>query len=244
MIELLIMPLGCSILLLLAGVIVRHRTISTAFLISGLTILYLFSIPITGRWLSQRLEIYPAISLPVHTDAQAIVVLGGGSYLQAPEYGTDSLKKWALERVRYAAWLHQRTGLPILTSGGKPVEQDLPEAMIARNILENEFAAHVQWVEPKSRTTQENARYSCEILKQAKIKKILLVTHAWHMPRSMNVFKQHCAEITHQAAPTLFSTLSPLTKGSLAWVPAAGALEQNTLYLHEIVGYFWYQLRY
>lgn len=238
------MPPGCSILLLFLGLVFRGWKIATPLLVLGLTILYLSSLPATGRWLSGQLEIYPAISRPVHTDAEAIVVLGGGSYLQAPEYGADSLKQWALERVRYAAWLHQATGLPILTSGGKPVEQTLPEAVIARDILENEFAARVQWVEAKSRTTQENARYSCEILKKAKVKKILLVTHAWHMPRSIAVFNQHCIDITSQAAPTLFSTPSPLSKGLLAWIPAASALRQNTLYLHELVGYIWYQLRY
>ena len=238
------MPLGCSIVLLCLGLIFPHRKISTTLIIMGVSILYFFSIPATGLWLSKRLETYPAIRQPVKTDAQAIVVLGGGSYLQAPEYGADSLKKWALERVRYAAWLHQATGLPILTSGGKPIAQTLPEAVIAEGILKNEFAAQVKWVEPNSRTTEENARFSCQLLAQANIKKILLVTHAWHMPRSMAVFKKHCAGISSQAAPTVFTTQSALDTGAFAWVPAAGSLRQNTLYLHELIGYFWYQLRY
>lgn len=238
------MPLGCSIILLCTGLFIRRGKISSTLIILGVSILYFFSIPATSLWLSKRLEIYPAISQPVKTDAEAIVVLGSSTYLQAPEYGTDSLKKWALERVRYAAWLHKATGLPILTTGGKPIDQSLPEAVIAESVLKNEFTAQVNWVESKSRTTQENAQFSCQLLAQANIKKILLVTHAWHMKRSMAVFKQHCQGISSQAAPTLFTTLTELDTGIFAWIPTAGSLRQNTLYLHELIGYLWYKVRY
>lgn len=230
------MPLGFSLFLISFGLLFRGKKFSSVVIGLGLTVLYLSSIPVTGQWLSQQLEIYPALALPVKTDAEAIVVLGAGSYVQAPEYGVDSLKKSGLERVRYAAWLHHETGLPILTTGGKTIEQNISEADIAQDILVNEFSAQVNWVENKSLSTRENAQFSCQILQREKIEKILLVTHAWHMPRAMDVFSQHCAGIIIQAAPTIFTVQSVLDRGLFVWIPTIDRLQANTLFFHELIG--------
>ena len=48
----------------------------------------------------------------------AIIVLGGGREVLAPEYGLSSLTPEALERLRFGVWLGRETGIPVGFSGG------------------------------------------------------------------------------------------------------------------------------
>ncbi len=50
------------------------------------------------------------------------MVLGGGRYRDAPEYGNDTVGEYTLVRLRYAAKLHRETGFPLLVTGGRPME--------------------------------------------------------------------------------------------------------------------------
>jgi len=52
------------------------------------------------------------------SSAQAIVVLGGGTRRNAPEYGGDTLGALTLERLRYGTVVARVTHLPMLLSGG------------------------------------------------------------------------------------------------------------------------------
>ena len=75
------------------------------------------------QWLANILirSLEPAAANPVTAaPAQAIVVLGGGRYLGAPEYGGDTVSEPTLVRVRYGAYLHRLVNKPLLVSGGKP----------------------------------------------------------------------------------------------------------------------------
>src|SRR5262244_1611013 len=49
--------------------------------------------------------------------AQAIVILGGGLRIDAPEYGGDTLGRLTLERTRYGARLARQSGLPVMVLG-------------------------------------------------------------------------------------------------------------------------------
>ena len=136
------------------------------------------------------LQTEPALT-PDHLDpsAEAVVVLAGDAVIRAPEFGRDTLGAMTLVRVRYAARLAKESGLPILTSGGPGKTGTEPLAALMRDVLEGEFAAPVSWTEEHSRTTRENARLSAEILHEAGITRVYLVTHAWHMPRARRSFE-------------------------------------------------------
>jgi uncharacterized SAM-binding protein YcdF (DUF218 family) len=69
--------------------------------------------------------------------------------------------------------------------------------------LETELGVRVRWLESRSTTTAENARYSAELLRGSGIERVLLVTHAWHMPRAQASFQRHGIATT--AAPTAFA---------------------------------------
>jgi uncharacterized SAM-binding protein YcdF (DUF218 family) len=236
-----IVPPGSPILLLASAYFARHAW-RTGLLLAGLGLLYLASIPATVAWLRTRIEIYPPVALGQNA-AQAIVVLGAGRYRSAPEYGgADTVPRLGLERLRYAAKLSRETGLPVLASGGAVLAEAIPEAETMRIVLK-EFGVEARWLETQSRNTYENAQYSARLLKNEGIEEVLLVTHAWHMPRAREAFE--FAGLKAIPAPMGFmgGGTSAERLGLLNWLPDAAALYDNRLLMHELLGRWWYRLR-
>ena len=235
-----LIPPGCLILVIAWGFVrMRGRPRSgRAIVIAGLSGLWIFSMPLTGRSLLNLIETAPldAGRMPA---AQAIVVLGGGKNYAAPEFGADTVSEQTLVRLRYAAHLHRLTGKPVLTSGGSPEGSPQSEAQVMKSALESDFGTPVKWTEQTSNNTLENARASFAILSTQGITRIYLVTQAWHMPRSVRVFEQ--AGFTVIPAPTAFKTNYKLTV--LDFLPNAYALRDSSNFFHEIVGMVWYRLR-
>ncbi len=172
---------------------------------------------------------------------QAIVVLGGGRLRQAPEYGgADVPSLEALSRLRHAARLQRQTGLPLLVTGGQPDAATTSEAQIMAQVLQQDFAVPVRWLETKSNNTAENAIFSAAILHPLQIKRIWLVTDAVHMRRAQQMFRYHGFET--MAAPTTFMAQGPLR--FIDFVPHARELARSNYALHEWIGLLWYRLRY
>src|SRR3954466_12212342 len=69
-----------------------------------------------------------SIRWPPLPQADAIVVLSGGLYYKAPEYGGDTVNNYVLERMRYAVQLYRLTGKPVLVTGGSWRDGARPEA--------------------------------------------------------------------------------------------------------------------
>lgn len=238
-----LLPPGLSLTLFGMGYLCPNERARIALFALGFLTLYLASIPVTAAWLRARLEVFPPVVLnPDRSGAEAIVVLGADRYASAPEYSGDTLRGLGLERLRYAAWLQKRTQLPILVSGGAVLGEAKPEAELMRAALENEFGAQVRWEEGESKTTYENAVYSARILKGAGVGEIMLVTHAWAMPRAAEAFEKAGLKVV--PAPTGFTSRSAYEAGLLAWLPSASALLRTHLALHELTGRLWYWLRY
>ncbi len=236
----LLIPPGLLIIALGAGLALlrtRPRTGRT-LLITATAGLYLLAMPLTATFLLQQWEAPPLEAGQLKT-AQAIVVLGGGKYPQAPEYGGDTVAAMSLVRLRYAAVLQRHTGLPVLVSGGSPEGSATDEAQTMRRALEQEFAVPVRWSEGRSANTLENAHLTRELLHQEGIRRICLVTHAWHMPRARLAFEKAGFEVF--AAPTSHATRHPLALPH--FLPDASALLDSALFFREVIGTVWYRLR-
>jgi uncharacterized SAM-binding protein YcdF (DUF218 family) len=240
-VALLLIPPGC--LLLLAGigglVALRRPRLGKSLVWLALIALYLLSTQYVSERLMQTLEPVPGHPL-TDTRAQAIVVLGGGTYFAAPEYGTDTIRPEVLARLRYAAHLYRATKKPVLVTGGTPEGNATAEAVLMKTVLDQDFQVPVTWVETKSDNTQENARFSFQLLSAAGIHRIWLVTHAWHMPRAKLSFEN--AGFSVVPAPTEFVTSYKLT--ALSFLPDAGALRDSSRFFHEIIGIAWYRLKF
>lgn len=195
------------------------------------------------QWLADVLlrSLEPAFALdPASTaPAQVIVVLGGGRYRGAPEYGGDTVSEATLVRARYGAYLHRTLDKPLLVSGGNPDGGTVAEAQAMKSLLENEFKVPVAWMETRSNTTFDQAREVMAILGPLGMRRIYLITHAWHMPRSQAVFEQAGFDVV--PASTSFVSRRDLTLRN--FVPSAPALRDTNYYVHEILGLAWYRIK-
>ena len=231
------------ILLGLAGVwlLQRKPKLGKSLIVLSLALLYALSIPFVANRLMLLLETdivaLPAGAIPA---AEAIVVLGGGVYHDAPEYAADVVNGMTLERLQYAALLQQKTGLPLLVTGGSP-EGGSPEAMLMQQALQQSFKVPVQWVERGALDTAQNAQYSAAILHAAGIRNILLVSHAWHLPRARIEFEKQGLKVT--PAPTHYAYVRNTQHGSKVFdfLPQARALLKSYYAIHEGIGLLWYK---
>lgn len=232
-----LLPPGSLLVVLIAGLMLRGRLARAAALVAAVALAGL-SLPFTARSLSDWLETrIPAADAGA---AQAIVVLSGDYRSVAPEYGEASVGAQTLVRVHHAAYLQRRTGLPLLVSGGGTPPEFRPGlADTMRIVLERDFQVPVRWVEGRSRNTFENATETRRILADAGIDTVQLVTHAHHMPRSVQAFRASGLKVI--PAPT--GGQGPWER--MLWtdlLPDPRAFDRSCAALHEIIGMVWYDL--
>jgi uncharacterized SAM-binding protein YcdF (DUF218 family) len=177
----------------------RYPRAGRALAVAGVVGVLAVSMPVVADHLLGWLDTSAPMAVEQARDAQAIVVLGGGVRRHALEYGGDTLSTLTLERVRYGAHVARLTRLPILVAGGS-VLGAAPEAWLMKTALEKEFGVPVRWIEPRSRTTHENAVRSADILRKDGIHRIVLVTHGFDMRRAAAEFEAQGLAIV--AAPT------------------------------------------
>ena len=242
----LILPPVPFLVLVLAGARLMFRRRLLAWLLVMTGVLGIWFTSTTA--LTQGLTMWLMKPTPVLMDSQiaelkkaprtAIVVLGGGRRLLAPEYGVSTLRERGIERLRYGVWLSKETGLPLAFSGGvgHGDEPGPSEAEIAARIAERELGRPLRWVETESRDTRENAFKTVPLLQAQGIEQIVVVTHGYHMTRSMLNFQRATEGKTMRlvAAP-----MGLVPRGRLRfsdWVPTAAGFEGNRLVLHEWLG--------
>ena len=197
----------------------------------ALLALGILSLPLVADALIQGLEKQPPISANHLARAQAIVILGGGNYSAAPEYGGDTVSRGSLERARYGVHLQRVSGLPILVTGGAP-HGGRAEGETLKDAIERDFHGQVKWVESTSRDTAENAANSAIMLKAAGVTQIALVSHSWHLMRASELFRREGLEVF--SAPTGFTTHGESLFAQI--LPSAVSLAQSSGALHEWLG--------
>jgi uncharacterized SAM-binding protein YcdF (DUF218 family) len=236
-----LLPPLTLLLLLAAGLILRRRRprLATSLIVLAASALYALSTPWVGGLLQKSLEISAPLSPAQLQAADAIVVLGGGRHIAAAEYGDDTLKGISLERLRYAAHLHRASGLPILATGGKPDGGTLSEGRIMQHILQNEYGISPRWIEDAALTTWDNARLSAPLLKAQNIRRIALVTHAWHLRRAVPLFESQGLMVI----PAGIQFSGTRIDSILDLLPTPAGLRDSTFALHEWLGILWYKLR-
>jgi uncharacterized SAM-binding protein YcdF (DUF218 family) len=248
----LILPPTSLFLVIAVGLALWRRWPRTGRIVagSGLAALTFLCTGVGAQLLVRPLEaMTSALRAPERAGAQAIVVLAAGHMRRAPEYeGRDIPDYIALARLRYAAHLQRRTGLPLLVSGGNGADDGHPapgrmrayakaDGMAAA--LREDFGVPVRWIEPRSRDTAENAAFSAEMLRAGGVRRILLVTDAMHMPRAHAVFARAGLDVVD--APTMFFGRGPLQLDG--WVPDVEGMRQSWYAIYEWLGLAWYRIR-
>jgi uncharacterized SAM-binding protein YcdF (DUF218 family) len=216
----------------------RRRAAGTALALLSLLSLLALSTTYVAQALIRTLE-PPPLRAAHYAGPQAIVILAGGRVQASPEWGGDTVNAASLRRLRYGAHLARQTRLPVLLAGGNPERRALPEAQLMAAVLEREFGIRPHWIEDRSDTTAENARLTAAMLAPLGIRRILLVTDAFHMPRAQRAFR--AAGLEPDAAPTGY-----IGQRTFRWqhlVPNARALDLSNVALREWAAGLWYRLR-
>lgn len=237
----LVLPPLAPLLLIIVGLVVlrSHRRTGFTLAWSGVACAIVLSSSPSVGWLAAQLEPPRAVSAEAARSAEAIVILGGGRRRHAPEYDGETVNRLTLERLRYGARLARETGLPILVSGGAP-SGELPEAELMQSTLEIDFNMPVRWLERASLDTRQNAQFSAVQLNVAGVKRILLVTHAIHMPRAQAEFESQGFEVV--AAPTGWLGNPENLEIDLGLLPSASSAYSGWLASHEWLGRLAYRL--
>ena len=227
--------------------LVRKNRIVSILLGFALIILLLSSNEIFSKWLLRSLE-WQYLSTGELPQAEAIVILGGGTRPRISPRPWYEINE-AGDRILYGSLLYKQGKAPLLVvtggraewlgEGGNPESEDMAAIAELIGVPSN---AIIQ--ESQSFNTRDNAVNTKQILSQKGINKILLVTSALHMPRSMKIFRKVGFESI--PAPTDFLTVN--NENSKGWaavldlLPSVDALKNTTNAIKEYIGLLIYQI--
>jgi uncharacterized SAM-binding protein YcdF (DUF218 family) len=232
-----VIPPGLFIsLLILVNLCLRKRDKRAVTLLWGLTaIVYLLSTALVGNALLGSLE--RRFEPPAAVQGDVIVLLTGGAVSNTPDTdGTGNLNGFTMNRTITAYKLHKKYNLPILISGGQVYSYTGNEGQIVkRNLLTLGVAESSLFLDDKSRNTEENALFSKRIIQKQGFTKPVLVTSAFHMPRSVENFNKNGIVTTPYPTDFLVPRPFPVSIGSL--IPSSDGVLKCSLAAKEFLGW-------
>lgn len=196
-----------------------------------------FSIVLAGtlEWQTSRFNAQP-------NGEQAIVVLSGGVYTLDPPRPDVITDQHTYARCRNAAWLyHHGWRVPVVLTGGYTADSKNLAATMAEVMVKEGVAPEQIWTESGSTSTYENARMVARLLHPRGIHRILLVTEAYHMPRSQAAFRKAGFDVV--ASPCFYQNSA--FKGTwLDWLfPMPKSIVLCEDVIHEWLGLILYRVR-
>lgn len=252
LLPLFIYPLGFASLMLIGALLTLWKRPRLSAIFVALALL---AILLPGNtWLSNRLvkslewQYLPSGNLP---NADAIVVLGGATRPQEPPRPWVDLTEEG-DRMIHGAQLYLQGKAPLVIMSGGRIDwrenQGESESADMAQIAEAlGVPANAILQDPTSLNTHENAVNVKQILQERSINRVLLVTSAMHMPRSIAIFRKQ--GINAIPAPTDFLVaadpeIQDTPQGTiLALLPDSGSLHRFTRALKEYIGIGFYWLR-
>jgi len=239
---LLLLPLGFSLILLLVGLIGRWRWP----VIAAVVLLWVCSLGLVSETLWRWLEApWQRSSVAAAPSAEAIVVLSGSLH---PAPGEARVSEWQ-DPDRFLAGLDlYRAGKAprlLFTGGASPfLPGQPPEGQ--RFLSEAQqlgIPAAVMASTPPVVNTAEEAVAIRGLLDASKNSlepspRILLVTSAFHMRRAQRLFERQGLVV--EPFPVDFQAsgawAGPFWRNPTQWVPSAGALDDSSRALRELLG--------
>jgi uncharacterized SAM-binding protein YcdF (DUF218 family) len=243
-------PAGLSLALLAAGLVYtfvlrRHKPAVICF-ICGFAVLFVFSLPLTSHLLMRGLESrYPPA--PIYEQVSAVVLLGGVTTGKGPPRAHVETNHQA-DRIFHAARVYKETFSNKLVLAGGRIDflndDEVPEAYAMFELLNEFFGIDSSdaLFETESRNTRENAVYTKTALEAAGLgTDIILVTNAYHMPRSVGIFKKAGFERVIPA-PTGYRADKRFQMKPLRLLPDPQSLFYSSVALHEYYGIIAYKI--
>ena len=233
-------PIFLVMVLITWGIVFRSRIAS----VLAVSILIICSLPIFSNKLITYLENeYILSDASSAKTADAIVVLSG---MVRTINGKNGLSyEWgeASDRIFAGIELIKKNKAPImiLTGGKLPWSVGKPEGEHLRDVaikygVPNKNILLTENVE----NTDQEAKAVGKLLNKTS-PKIILVTSAFHMPRAQKVFEAVGINIE----PFAVDFLSEADKYTIMnFIPSAGALNQTSFFIRELIGRLYYNLKY
>lgn len=234
-------PLLCLALILATANLWRKRCESRrrlAWLTVLVVTLVMLSLPLTSYLALGSLEWqYPPLrQRPL--DVAALVVLSGSIERSEDEGQVVHLHPDSFYRCLHAAELyHQKEPCLVFVSGGK-VDPEEPGPSLAAAL--GDFlgklgvAAGDLRLEERSSNTYENALYTAELLRQAGITRVVLVTDAAHLPRAVRCFERQGIEVLPSGCSYRASRFA--WTAASEWIPTPSAVGGVHGAVHEWLG--------
>jgi uncharacterized SAM-binding protein YcdF (DUF218 family) len=132
--------------------------------------------------------LYPGPFLTVDSGpvkADVLVLLGGGSH-ERSERTAELFKEHVAPRIIISGAGDCEINRHLLLAAGVP--------------------AKAMELENKSTTTQENARLTIKLLREQKVKRVILVTSWYHSRRALACFRHYAPEIQFYSRPSYFAS--------------------------------------
>lgn len=177
---------------------------------------------------------YPARSIGSLPECDAVLVLGG---ILSPGKEVGLIPEWAESVERFEAGVQivrrDKARLLLFTGDTRGSEGTALQREAIERGVPRERTAVIGAVDNTAGEAAQLKRYAA----QHGLKRIVLVTSAWHLPRAMRQFRRAGVELV--PFPVDYRGL-PSSLRYMDWIPAAGALAKTELALRECYGMAFY----
>lgn len=223
----------------------KSLTIRILSLVNLVILYFLFTSIGTGILVLPLESVYIDTAQENYQEDYPIVVLGGGiKYAGA----NSSLSPYSLQRLVKGLELYLEKARPIILTGGVGIGQEgISESALAAQWLRKMGVRDEDIIiEDQARTTYENGLYIKRCLEdyysmEEDVKldlKAYLVTNAFHLPRSVLVFKK----LGINVIPVSSGIIVDHRNSFLSYLPNREALTANMVAIHEWIGMVWYKI--
>jgi uncharacterized SAM-binding protein YcdF (DUF218 family) len=236
------LPIGLSLLFIAAGLLLKRKEP----IVIAAALLWVFSMPVTGDILMKLISGgHGRMSVAAMPEADAIVVLSG--MIQVVEGAP--LGEWneAADRFEGGVELYRAGKAPLLVfTGGwipwKPKHPPEGELLAERAAALGVPREAIRVTEKVQNTAEEAVAISrMSLSKEGKRTAILLVTSAYHMPRSRLLFERAGLEVIPYPVDLGFERDIETTL--LRFLPNAEALQESESVLRELLGLAYYRVK-
>lgn len=232
----LLYPLLYIVVLLTVAVFAKKPGVKRKCLLWGVALLWVFSTPLFLNVVAKAWDYTPQRKIDTNKTYSAAIILGGFSGDDSKRVGVFN---WAADRFIQAVIL-QRTGrvkkLVISGGNGNLSPDSFREADWVRLQLRNvQIPDSCILTENQSRNTLENASLSkALLLKNNQQGPYILVTSAFHMRRSMQIFRNRNVDVIAYPCNNIAGDVQ---LSFFELIPSADILSKWNIYIKEIIGF-------
>jgi uncharacterized SAM-binding protein YcdF (DUF218 family) len=239
-------PDVCLLLVLLVGVCLLYSSrekLGRGLVATTTAIIVLFSLfPVSSMLLIPLENRFP-IPEPLPEDINGVIVLGGAESPKLTQVrGQASLVGSAERLTTFVSLARRFPDAKFVYAGGQGAigAQEYKAAFTARLFFEQMgLDPDRVMFDSQSRNTLENAQNALKLVKPEKEEKWVLITSAWHMPRSVGIFRKLGWEVIPYPVDYKTTGESELT---LRFPPRLSTTSAVSNVLYEWIGLTYYRL--